>query len=315
MIAARIRGCLAGGLAFALAVTGAACSSGGNAGGSGGAGGSAGAGGATGNGGSSGAGGAAGKGGSSGAGGAAGAGGVGGGTTDGGQGGRDAGPGTGGAGGTAADAAIDVAPSDGGGTNDGSLAAPPLAGFDTTVEGFTLSNTELASDLMGNLVLHNGGTAPTLTWDGTQGDPSPGALKVTAPYSDFRQYVEVVKDYGTTNLQDWSGKTRLSVRFKLASGFIQDATSPGHAVLYTRSYTAASDGGTGVIGFNALLGDVTPGGAWQEMSIALDAPSRLDWDKSKVTNFAIRFDAGQAPSSTSAKPTPAVIYVDTFTLE
>ena len=44
-----------------------------------------------------------------------------------------------------------------------------------------------------NLAVHNGGTAPTITWDGTDGSPTAmaGSLKVTAPYSGANQYVDI----------------------------------------------------------------------------------------------------------------------------
>jgi hypothetical protein len=264
--------------------------------------------------GATGAGGAAGATGAGGAAGATGAGGAAGATGAGGAAGTGGAAGSAGAGGSAgaADGGGDVdalAPDGGAG---GAMAA--VDNFDTTAEDFVFSRAETVSDMMGNLVLH-GATAPTLAWDGTQGDPEPGSLKVTAPYTDYGQFVEVIKDYGMSNLQSWAGRTRLHVRFKLASGGNPNAASAGQAILYTRSYIAGTDGGAGDIGFTAISADIAQTTDWQEMSIKLDEPGRLDWDKTKVVNFSLRLHSGAAASAGAAKPTPAVFYIDSFTLE
>src|SRR4029077_17146456 len=69
-----------------------------------------------------------------------------------------------------------------------------IATFDTGLDGFIFGQYDDPSAQ--NLALARDAGAPaTLAWDSTQGDPAPGSLKVTAPYSAFYQYVDVQKNF------------------------------------------------------------------------------------------------------------------------
>src|SRR6185437_14321043 len=171
------------------------CSSGGG----GGTGGTTGTGGTSSTGGKSGTGGT-GTGGSSSTGGAGGhaTGGAGGAAT-GGAGGNATG-GSGGAAGGNAGAAGGAA---GGSTGvGGAIAGTALATFDPTdagataaLEGFVLDKTANA----GNLALATDAEpAATLAWDGTEGDPADGSLKIDAPFHAYNESVNLQKGYANT---------------------------------------------------------------------------------------------------------------------
>src|SRR5947207_7961689 len=76
-----------------------------------------------------------------------------------------------------------------GGSTLDTLVGLPVATFDITTQSLAFSTYDEPT----NLAVHNGGTAPTITWDGTDGSPTAmaGSLKVTAPYSGANQYVDV----------------------------------------------------------------------------------------------------------------------------
>jgi hypothetical protein len=58
--------------------------------------------------------------------------------------------------------------------------------------------------------------APTLTFDGTIGSPSPGSLKITATFTDCNQYVDAAIS-GLSPLRDLTGKT-LHGQLQVTSG-------------------------------------------------------------------------------------------------
>src|SRR2546430_17474020 len=58
----------------------------------------------------------------------------------------------------------------GGGSNIETLVGTPVATFDTTIQSVAFSTDDETT----NLAVHNGGTGPNITWDGT--DRSPTAM-------------------------------------------------------------------------------------------------------------------------------------------
>ena len=88
--------------------------------------------------------------------------------------------------------------------------------FDTESDfGFNPYHDTLQTNL-GNPDSLDGGPAPTLSFDATEGSPSPGSLKVTIPFSGPNQYVDV-QSLVFVVPQDWSGHT-LRVRLKVDEG-------------------------------------------------------------------------------------------------
>jgi hypothetical protein len=286
--------------------------------GGGGAGGTAGSVGSPGTGGS--AGGAAGRGGSAAGsgGGAAGSGGgaAGRGGTSGGAGGSVGGgtggsvTGRGGAGGAAGAAGRGGT---GGSAGSGGTGGPPpcrYASFDSNAEGFTLNNFNTMS---GNLLRPDGGAPATLAWSSTEGAPGAGSLKIEAPFTDYNQFVDVVRFFSTQ--QDWRG-LRLHVRVKIASGLDQSASSPPAVQVYANSYNAV-DGGAPDYHYKGNWSTVTSPTAWTDY--VLDLSPEGAFDPSRIDSFGVSIQSGTGelgPGMTNPlKPRAAVIYVDSFWLE
>jgi len=102
----------------------------------------------------------------------------------------------------------------GGGTGGGSGLTCPQGEFTTNaLEGFAL-NTFMSTSAGAaiNLAVREGGTAATLAWDGTDGDPAAGSLKVDAPYTDYNQYVDIQHNFGTSMIKNWTGSAKRAAR-------------------------------------------------------------------------------------------------------
>src|SRR5581483_9580426 len=86
---------------------------------------------------------------------------------------------------------------------NGPIVGLPLATFDTSVDGFSLNAYHETSGAQHNLGDPKEGAspAPRLSMDSAVGNPEPGSLQVTAPFSGANQYVDVQNTvrYGTSN--------------------------------------------------------------------------------------------------------------------
>jgi hypothetical protein len=99
----------------------------------------------------------------------------------------------------------------GGGTGGSAAtdAGPPLVNytFDTDVQGWTLSNyaDTMSVNLAGQYVVDGGAVndagipdagvgaaVPTISFDSADGSPANGSLKVTATFTDYKQYVDAI---------------------------------------------------------------------------------------------------------------------------
>ena len=101
----------------------------------------------------------------------------------------------------------------------GAIVGTPLATFNpvdggTNLQGFAINIYNTGAGSLD--VATDASPAATLGWSATQGDPTPGALVVDAPFHAYKEYVDVQKGFATTNLQNWTGKTTLHVRVKVA---------------------------------------------------------------------------------------------------
>ncbi len=139
----------------------------------------------------------------------------------------------------------------GGGSAAGGAKAPVLSyTFDTagSTQGFNLqtyvdtSSYKNLGALAGDAGVPDGGTYPTLVQaDGVgQGSPATGALKLTADFTDFQQYVEV--KVGLSPPKDLSGTT-LHAAVNVTTNFL------GGAFIYAKAggtYVYASSTWTGL---------------------------------------------------------------------
>jgi hypothetical protein len=203
----------------------------------------------------------------------------------------------------------------------GAIVGTTLATFDpadgsASLDGFALN---IYNGSPGNLAIATDAqAAATLSWSSSVGDPSPGALSVDAPFHAYNQYVDVQRGYANTNLQNWTGKTTLHVRVKIASGLNPSASYPPGIQPYVTSYTApVTDGGTAAYNFCGTYTNAVAGNGWAEYTVSLAASSShcTNLDLSKIINFGVLVQTGGGATGDAgqpAAPTPAVIYLDSF---
>jgi hypothetical protein len=186
----------------------------------------------------------------------------------------------------------------GGGNATGPIVGSPIATFDTTTEGFQLnvyhdtSATNLADPAVG--------ADPTFTFDATDGSPSPGCLKVVAPYTGPNQYVDIQKSM-TTSPQDWHGRT-LHVRIKVADG-----TFPGGAQVYVITVPNKYY-------FGGTYTNVVKGNNWQEFTVNIDnpgSPPPAGYDPTQVIIVGVQLPSGSA----AAAVTTTTFLIDSFSLD
>jgi hypothetical protein len=267
----------AGGLVGGASGSGAGAPSQGG-GGTAGASGNGGSAGATGVGGSAGslggsAGGAGGSAGSPGGGGGGGGGGLGGGP--GGSAGATSGTGAGGTLGNGGSV-------DGGAGTDGTTAAFAWY-FDTSTEGFTLS----PFGLPGNLFGADASAPPTLVWDGTAGNPSPGSLALTGTFTDYDQ--SLFTTIASNPPVNGTGKT-IHAWVKLDAGSFPS----GGGV----QIQASSAGDGSVFGTLTMLS----AGTWVDVTLDLGAAHTATpaFDPSQLTQIGIQFSTGDPPAGAGA---------------
>ena len=157
--------------------------------------------------------------------------------------GGNGGAGTAGSSGGAGTAGL--AGSSGGLGGDTDAAVPGIAfTFDSSVDGFKLQTYvdpgtyQNLGALAADAGVPNGGSYPTLTFNSTAGSPNPGSLQVTANFTHYNQYVEILLDLSPP--ADLTGLT-LTALVQATSSF------NGGAFLYAKtgaSYTYGSGSGT-----------------------------------------------------------------------
>ncbi len=193
----------------------------------------------------------------------------------------------------------------GGGTGGASATLGPIKGmaletFDTSAGTFVINTFADPSNLGGTG--NPTAAATTAVWDGTEGSPSPGSLKVSAPFSGWNQNV----DFRTATLmpvQNWTGK-KFHVRVKVASGFVNDMYVQGGAQPYVKTGTAYTWG--------SVWTNIAAGSQWQEFTIDLSTLTAID--PTMVIEFGMQLASG-AGNTMAALPTPATFYVDSFSIE
>jgi hypothetical protein len=202
--------------------------------------------------------------------------------------------------------------SGGSGTGGSGGASEPmrLFGFDTTDEGFAFEPYTPDDPKYMNV-----GPNGTLAWDdGAGSDDAPGRLKLDVPYDAYSQLADIQYNYDGANPQDWSGKT-LRAKVMLESGFSPDESAPGGAYLFMKTTSA-------YVWAKGMAPNLLPSaaGTWLTLAFDLTAPLEMKpgFDATQVLSFGIQFYTGDpAPALLPdlPPPTPAVIYVDEFTLQ
>jgi hypothetical protein len=188
------------------------------------------------------------------------------------------------------------APTDGG-VQDGGVVPSFAYTFDNTALGFTLNTFPPAAPVV-NLAAPDSGSAPTVMFDATIGNPNPGSLKVTATYTDYRQYVDVI--VGPNPHLNLTGKT-IHARVMLVSGDF----STGRASLHASS--------TGFLYGGGPYTTLAPG-VWTDLSFDLTTVTTAGWVASDILQVGIQFLTGDPPEAgTFPGPRDVVFHIDTIT--
>jgi hypothetical protein len=201
----------------------------------------------------------------------------------------------------------------GAGTGDG-LPCPGIGTFTATndVQGFALNTfMDSTAGAAVNLADVEAGTKAMAAWDGTDGDPTAGSIKVDAPFSDYKQFVDVQHNFGPTMLKSWTGfKMHVRVKVELGAGY-PSASNPLGIQPYVNT-------GAGYNGFCSAYQNLKTTPGWNDYVLDFStctAPA----DPSMVVAYGVSFQTGSGSDGdagiTTTKPVASTVHVDSFWLE
>jgi hypothetical protein len=154
----------------------------------------------------------------------------------------------------------------------------------------------------------DGGVAPSLEWTGTDGDPTPGSLKVTVTFTGFKQYIDPQVNLSTP--QDFSGTHSIvKARIRLVSG-----SFPSGGVQFHVS--------SGLTGANAYVyvsapfvnsTSLTPG-TWITVNLDTSTVAPTDgrvFDPMQIVQIGVQFTTGDPYEGGTPTFGQAVFEIDT----
>lgn len=203
-------------------------------------------------------------------------------------------PGSGGGPGSSTDGGA-VVPADGG-VGAGSLAYT----FDSSLQGWGF-NPYVPPPPGRNLAAAEAGALPTLAFDATSGNPAPGAMKLSATFTDYRQFVDVVLN--PQPVLNLAGRT-IHAKVRLSSGTLPSGVG---ATLHV---------GTGAsFAYGAGAYTTLVAGSWTDLTIDLTKVTSAMFDPSVVAQIGIQIYSGdpQADAGTFPGPVDFVIQIDSIT--
>src|SRR5688572_22301949 len=198
----------------------------------------------------------------------------------------------------------------GGGTGTIDPAKPivgmPVATFDSGLQGYIVdpyhdtAQTNLADPAI--IGQRPGMEMPTLSFESGMGSPSPGCVKIVAPYYGASQFVQLeAMSFGTSNTRNWTNG-KLHLRIQVTQG-----TFTGGAQVYVKTGSAYVFGGT-YINFPA-------GGGWKEFVMDLSSPMTLGtsgtYNPAEVISLGVQLNTGQAGTNAG----PVTFLIDSFSIE
>jgi hypothetical protein len=162
---------------------------------------------------------------------------------------------------------------------DGSGGAAPLAPnatFDLNTQGFVATAATHP----------DGGATPTVTFDSTTGDPTPGSIAVTLPFNGYNQGYTIQQDVAPT--ADLSGKTiHAKVRLDAVDGGTTSFPS-GYVQLFVQSagFKFANGGGANLTA-----------GTWADLTLTVSTPSFMvtGYDPTQIIQVGVQFGTGGMP--------------------
>ncbi|HZL20319.1 MAG TPA: non-reducing end alpha-L-arabinofuranosidase family hydrolase [Polyangia bacterium] len=143
---------------------------------------------------------------------------------------------------------------------------------------------------------------PTLAWVGTDGSPDPGALQVTATFTSYGQYVDVVTQIAPA--LDLSNRV-LKAQVKLVSS--TPASFPGGIQFHASAGASYTYFGSAGLAFG-------PVGSWSPILLDLGAASST-FDATMIVQLGIQVYSGSPPTGVTelAAPITVVFEIDTIT--
>ena len=182
----------------------------------------------------------------------------------------------------------------------------PVATFDTGLQGYIIdpyhdeNQTNLADPAV--IGLRPGLEMPTLSFESGMGSPSPGAVKIIAPYFGASQFVQLeAMSFGTSNTRNWTGG-KLHLRVQVIAG-----TFTGGAQIYVKTGSAYVFGGSW---FNFPTGS-----GWNEFTMDLTNPMTLGtngtYNPAETITLGVQLNTGMAGTSAG----PVTFLVDSFSIE
>jgi endoglucanase len=191
-------------------------------------------------------------------------------------------------------------------------ASPPLPStggpdvnftFDRQPQGWVLNNYADTNYTNLGAGVPSGSSPPSVSINSLDGNPNPGSLQITAPFTAFDQYVDPVVNIGTPGL-NLIGKT-LHAYVRLASGSLAQGGLHLHA----------STGSNWTWGSTEWVnGDSLSAGSWVPLTLDLSAVTQTGFDPSQVVQIGIQFYSGfSSNGGTYANGGPVVLEIDTVT--
>ena len=200
----------------------------------------------------------------------------------------------------------------GGGAIDANSDAPPSAAlsfpFTADTEGFALDTFANPGPYTDGNPQNLGGALdasapPVVSFDGAVGMPAPGAVLITATFTDFNQTVNVHRVYPSTATISLAGKI-LTAQVRLNAG--SHFTGTVHLfALSTPSPSRPAPGFYFAQGNSILLGDNN----WHTLTFNLAVPefAAAGFDASDVVQIGVQFASG-AKASTGSDAASGPVY-------
>ncbi len=144
----------------------------------------------------------------------------------------------------------------------------------------------------------------SVDWDGAEGQPELGSMKISVPFSDVDQSVAVQVE--TAEPMDFSGK-KLTFKALLESGLSEDPTTPGGVRAFAKGGEWVWAEGTWKnIGVDEL-------GTWVSATLDFSDPagSEAGYDATMIRQVGIQILTGSMGTTYG----PAVLYIDAITVQ
>jgi len=186
----------------------------------------------------------------------------------------------------------------------GPIPGMPVATFDNDIEQFVFDMFPYTGGVTNLADPASGATPPpSFGYNGTEGNPTPGSLKINAPFSGPSQALVAYHHFGCAAPRDWTGKV-LRARIKIVDG-----TFTGPTYLYVATTTTCAADGFGY----AAPATLVRTSCWQDLILDLGAPGNptAGYDPASVVDFGIQFVSGIASTASG----PVTFLVDSFSVQ